>query len=102
MSNPTYQAAKRAAGPDVIATVFTNLKPLMQLPKVAQLLEQQRNNPLAALSFAGIVEAVRDSNWLALGLQVTNNLKFQISNFKFILRASVDGKTEIMKEEKPV
>jgi hypothetical protein len=85
VSNPTYQAAKRAAGPDVIATVFTNLKPLMGLPKVAQLLEQQRNNPLAALSFAGIVEAVRDSNWLALGLHVEEST--------LVLRASVDGKT---------
>ena len=85
VSNPTYQAAKRAAGPDVIATVFTNLKPLMQLPKVARLLEQQRNNPLAALSFAGIVEAVRDSNWLALGLHVEDS--------KLVFRASVDGKT---------
>jgi len=85
VSNTTYQAAKRAAGPDVIATVFTNLKPLMQLPKVAQLLEQQRNNPLAALSFAGIVEAVRDSNWLALGLHVEDS--------KLVFRASVDSKT---------
>jgi len=85
VSNTTYQAAKRAAGPDVIATVFTNLKPLMQLPKVARLLEQQSNNPLAALSFAGIVEAVRDSNWLALGLHVEDS--------KLVFRASVDGKT---------
>ena len=85
VSNPAYQAAKRAAGPDVIATVFTNLKPLMQLPKVARLLEQQRSNPLAALSFAGIVEAVRDSNWLALGLHVEDS--------KLVFRASVDGKT---------
>ncbi|MBA7681971.1 hypothetical protein ES703_90316 [subsurface metagenome] len=85
VSNPTYQSAKRAAGPDVIARVFTNLKPLMQLPKVARLLEQQRNNPLAALSFAGIVEAVRDSNWLALGLHVEDS--------KLVFRASVDGKT---------
>jgi len=84
VSNPTYQAAKRAAGPDVIATVFTNLKPLMQLPKVAWLLDQQRNNPLSALSFAGIVEAVRDSNWLALGLHVDEST--------LVLRASVDGK----------
>jgi len=85
VSNTTYQAAKRAAGPDVIATVFTNLKPLMQLPKVVRLLEQQSNNPLAALSFAGIVEAVRDSNWLALGLHVEDS--------KLVFRASVDGKT---------
>ena len=85
VSNSTYQAAKRAAGPDVIATVFTNLEPLMQLPKVVRLLEQQSNNPLAALSFAGIVEAVRDSNWLALGLHVEEST--------LVLRASVDSKT---------
>ncbi len=84
-ANPAYQAAKRAAGPDVIATVFANLKPLMGLPGVAQLLEQGRSNPLAALSFAGIVEAVRDSNWLALGLHVEEST--------LVLRASVDGKT---------
>jgi len=70
--------------PDAVVTVFANLKPLMQLPKVAQLLEQQRRNPLAALTFAGIVESIRDSNWLALGLHVQETT--------LILRASVDGK----------
>lgn len=84
-ANPTYQAAKRAVGPDVVAMVFANLKPLMGLPGVAQLLEQQRKNPLAALSFAGIFEAVRDSNWLALGLDVEDST--------LVFRASVDGKT---------
>ncbi|MFB0553204.1 MAG: DUF3352 domain-containing protein [Phycisphaerae bacterium] len=83
VSNPTYQAAKRTAEPDAVATVFTNLKPLMQLPQVAQLLEQQRENPLAALSFAGIAEAVRDSNWLALGLHIEDST--------LVLRALVDG-----------
>ncbi len=83
VSNPTYQAAKRTEEPDVVATVFTNLKPLMQLPQVAQLLEQQRENPLAALSFAGIAEAVRDSNWLALGLHIEDST--------LVLRALVDG-----------
>ncbi|MHC4555886.1 MAG: hypothetical protein ACYTFW_01380 [Planctomycetota bacterium] len=83
-SNPTYQAAKRSAEPDDIATVFANLKPFLQLPNVTQLLEQQRNNPLAALSFAGIVEAIRDSNWLALELQIEDNT--------LVFQASVDGK----------
>jgi hypothetical protein len=106
VSNPAYQAAKRAAGPDVVGTVFTNLKPLMQLPEVAQLLEQERNNPLAALSFAGIVEAVRDSNWLALGLHVEDSKpapleipesekeqKAKNSLTRLVFRASADGKT---------
>jgi len=85
VSNSSYQAAKRAAGPDATAMVFANLKPLMDLPKVAQLLEQQRGNPLAALTFTGIVEAVRDSSWLALGLYTEDST--------LALRASVDGKT---------
>ena len=85
VSNSSYQAAKRAAGPDATAMVFANLKPLMDLPKVAQLLEQQRGNPLAALAFTGIVEAVRDSSWLALELYTEDST--------LALRASVDGKT---------
>jgi len=83
-SDPAYQAAKRAVDPDAVATVFVNLKPLMQIPKVAQLLDLQRKNPLLALVFAGIVEAVRDSNWLAFGLHIEEST--------LILRASVDGK----------
>jgi hypothetical protein len=83
-SNPTYQAAKQSVKPDAVATVFANLKPLMQLPDVTQLLEQQRENPLAALSFAGIVEGVRDSNWLTMELQTEDNT--------LILQASVDGR----------
>jgi hypothetical protein len=75
-----YQAAKRAAGPDAVATVFTNLKSWMQIPNVAQMLEQQGKNPLAALFFAGIIEAVRDSNWLALGLNIEDStLSLQLS-----------------------
>jgi hypothetical protein len=85
VSKSSYQAAKRAAGPDATAMVFANLKPLMDLPKVAQLLEQQRGNPLAALTFTGIVEAVLDSSWLALGLYTEDST--------LALRASVDGKT---------
>jgi hypothetical protein len=84
-SNPTYQAAKRAARPDVVARAFANLQPLMQLPEITRLLEQERENPLAALSFAGIAEAIRGSNWLALGLHIEDST--------LVLRALVDGKT---------
>jgi hypothetical protein len=84
-SNPAYQAAKRAVGPDAVATVFADLKPLMQIPDIAQLLEQQGENPLTALLFAGIVEAVRGSNWLALGLHVRDST--------LVCQASVDGRT---------
>ncbi len=84
-SKAAYQAAKRAAGPDSVATVFADLLILKNIPEIAGLLEQSSNNPLAALTFAGIVEAVRDSSWLALGLDCEES--------KLILRVSVDGKT---------
>ena len=83
-SKAAYQAAKRAAGPDSVATVFADLSLLKYIPEVAGLLEKSVGNSLAALTFAGIVEAVRDSNWLALGLDVEEST--------LILRASVDGK----------
>jgi hypothetical protein len=84
-SKTAYQAARRAAGPDSVATVFADLLILKNIPDIAGLLEQSSNNPLAALTLAGIVEAVRDSSWLALGLDCEES--------KLILRASVDGKT---------
>ena len=83
-SNAAYRAAKQAVGPDAVAAAFVNLKPLLQLPNVAQLLEKQRGNPLAALAFAGIVEALRDSSRLALGLHIEDTT--------LVLRALVDGK----------
>jgi len=84
-SNSTYQTAKRAVNPDAVATIFANLKPLVQIPNIAQLLEQQSQNPLAALIFAGIIDTLRDSNWLALGLHIEENT--------LLFRASIDGKT---------
>ena len=83
-SNPAYQAARRAAGPDTVATAFANLKVLMQIPQLAQLFESQSENPLVALTFAGILESLRDSNWLALGLD--------IEDCTLALRAVVDSK----------
>jgi len=84
-SKSGYQAAKRQAKPEAIATAFADLKLLMQIPNVAQLLSQAGENPLAALTFAGIVESIRDSNWLALGLCIKDSA--------LVFRASVDGKT---------
>jgi len=83
-SNAAYRAAKQAVGPDAVAAAFVNLRPLLQLPNVVQLLEKQRGNPLAALAFAGIVEALRDSSRLALGLNIEHTT--------LVLRALVDGK----------
>jgi len=84
-SKPAYRAAKRQAGPNPVATAFVDLKPIIQIPDVARLLRGQNENPLPALAFSGIVEAVRDSNWLALGLHIEGST--------LAIRASVDGKT---------
>lgn len=65
-----FQAAMRANDSKAAAAAFVNLKPLMNLPKVAALLDGSRKNPLASLMFAGICESLRSSNWLALGLDV--------------------------------
>ena len=84
-SKAAYQAAKRAAGPDSVATVFADLLLLKNIPEIAGLLEKSSGSPLAALALAGIVEAVRDSSWLALGLHIEENT--------LLFRASLDGKT---------
>ena len=87
-SKKNYRAAKRQLsrnGDNAVATVFADLKLLKQTPDIAGLLKQQGENPLAALAFAGIVEAIRDSNWLALGLAIEDQT--------LICRASMDGET---------
>jgi len=84
-ANPVYKAAQRTVRPNAIARVFVNLKPLMGIPQIAQIFNQQHENPLAALAFAGILEATRNSNWLALGLHIEDNT--------LVFRASVDSKT---------
>jgi len=82
-SSSRFQAAKQAAPADAIATLVVNPKPFMTLPDIAQALDGSRENPLAALAFAGIVKAVRDADWLTAGLSVEQNT--------LTLRASVDG-----------
>jgi len=83
-SNPAYRIARSKIGSGAVATVFADLKLLMQIPDVSELLERQSKNPLAALVFAGIVEAVRDSNWLVLRLDIQDST--------LILRPLIDGK----------
>jgi len=78
-----YQAAKKAAGADAVARAFVNLEVIKQIPGVQKALNGEQN-PLAALLFAGITEAIRESSWLAIGLGVEGaTLK---------LEAAVDGK----------
>jgi len=84
-SKSTYRMAKSKIGSGAVATVFADLKLLKQIPDVAELLERPRKNPMAALAFAGIVESIRDSNWLALGLDIRDST--------LVLQPLVDGKT---------
>ncbi len=83
-SKASYQAARQAAGPDSAATAFADLSLLKYVPEFSALLEESGGNPLSALAFAGIVEALRESSWLGLGLDVEQS--------SLVLRASVDGK----------
>ncbi len=85
-SNRAYRAARRAAGRGAVARVFVNLEVLKGLPNVAKALGQDRANPLAALALSGIVEAVRESSWLSLGLGIEDEL--------LILQMSTDGVVE--------
>jgi len=83
-ADPAFQAAMRAGNADAMATAFVNLKPLLGIPKVAQLLEKSRVNPLAALAFAGISESFRNSSWLNVGLGIEGKT--------LTVRALTDGK----------
>jgi len=80
-----FQAATRAGDASAAATTFVNLKPLLGLPPIAQLLEKPRTNPLAALVFAGISESLRNSNWLHMSLGIEGQT--------LAVRALTDGKT---------
>jgi hypothetical protein len=85
-SKPSYKAAKREASRrtgNAVATAFADLGILMQVPDIAGVLDQSRENPLAALFFAGIAEAMRGSKWLALGLRIDDET--------LVCRASVDS-----------
>jgi len=82
-SNRAYRAAKHAAGSDSAVRAFINPEPLLHVPDIAGLLDQQRVNPLAALVFAGIVEAIRSSDWVSLGLNAAGE--------SLTLRVSLDG-----------
>jgi len=81
---PAYQAAKKASGADSVASVFVNLGVLKQVPDIAKALANDEN-PLASLLFAGMTEALQDSNWLALGLTIEDDM--------LSLQATADGRT---------
>ncbi len=79
----SYQAAKKAVDPSAAATAFVSLAVIKQVPGVKQALSKN-TNPLGALLFAGLIDSLRQSNWLALGLK--------IEDLKLTLEANLDGK----------
>ncbi len=81
---PAYQAAKKAVDGKAAATLYANLAVLKKTPSLQEALKQDKE-PLGSLLIAGLLEAVRESNWLALGLGIDGTT--------LNLEAAVDGKT---------
>jgi hypothetical protein len=78
-----YLAARKAVGSDVAARAYANLGVLKNVPGLAEALALDKSNPLAALFFSGVMEAVRSSTWLGLGLRIEKE--------GLTLRALLDG-----------
>jgi hypothetical protein len=83
-SVPAYQAARKAIGDKVAAAAFVNLAVLKNIPAFQQGLKQSTSEPMTALLLAGVLDSLRVSNWLALGLQVQGP--------SLTLEAVLDGK----------
>ena len=80
---PAYQAARKAAGEGAAAVAFANVGVLKQHPPLRDVLAKNRN-PLAVLLFAGILDALKASDYLAAGLHIAGNT--------LALETVVDGK----------
>lgn len=67
-STTYYSAARQALGTRALSAVV-NLAAVKKAPRFEKALENYRNNPLNTLLFAGLIDAAKRSDWLALGLQ---------------------------------
>jgi hypothetical protein len=79
-----YAAAKKTIEQNSVASAFVNLGLLKGIPDIDKALSQGKSNPLAALFFSGMIEAIRNSQWLSAGLYIQDQT--------LDLRAAVDGK----------
>lgn len=70
---PSYGTARQAVGPGAVASIYVDVAVLKQIPQVQNGLNKNAENPLASLLFAPLLSAMRDANWLAMGV----NLKDQ-------------------------
>ena len=82
--SPAYKAAKADLGSEPVATVFVNLQAIKTHPPIAAILNQGPN-PAASLLIPGVTEALRESNWVSMGLSVDGQT--------LGLEATMDGKT---------
>ena len=81
-SAQAYRQAIEAAGADADIRLYANTAVLKQVPKIANALSA-KGNPLLSLLLAGVTEAVQDSTWLALGLEIKGDT--------LVLDATTDG-----------
>jgi len=77
-----YQRAHKAAGADAAARLYVNTAVMKQLPPIKKALVGNQN-PLAVLLLAGVTETLRESNWLAMGLDVRGDT--------LVLQTATDG-----------
>ena len=82
--SPAYKQAKADLGSKPVASIFVNLKSIKSEPSIAAALKQGPD-PVASLLIPGVTEALRESNWAAVGLSV--------DGYKLGLEATLDGKT---------
>ena len=78
-----YRAAKQAVGKEALAMLFLNLQELRLAPAVKEALAEDAN-PLGTLLLADTKEALRQANWLALGIYLNEG--------KLVLKTFTDGR----------
>ncbi len=81
---PKYLAAGKTVAEGDVGRIYADLETLTQIPDLSKALAEGTSNPIAALLFAGILESIRNSTWLSVGLHAhEDTLKLQ---------AHVDGR----------
>lgn len=65
-----FRTAQQAVGANAVGSIYVDLAVLKQIPQVQAGLAKNNENPLASLLFAPLLAAVRQSNWLALGMRL--------------------------------
>ncbi len=84
-SNARYWAAQAAVAAEATGQIYADLALLKQIPDLAKALDQGKSNPIAGLLFAGIIESIRHSSWMSMGLHVQDDT--------LAFKAHLDGKS---------